>query len=163
MKKNLVYLFVLLVTTLKTFPASAAWKNLVICDNGVSIFIDTTTPSRTLYKADIRNKNVIKNLGITNPASKLELLETSFYPPQIRRLKFSTKGTDLELKISQLDRGNLFSFEVVSPQEITCAQEACTSGCYAGDTAVWDCVDLRVTPESTLYNETSFCKIELSK
>jgi len=159
MKKNSVYLFILFVTSLKAFPANAAWRNLVTCDNGISISVETTT-SKTLYKADIRNRNIIKNLGTTNSNTNLELLKTSFYPPEIKRLTFSKKGTDLELEIAQLDRGNLFSFEVVSPQEITCAQEACTSGCYAGDTPVWDCVDLRVTPESTLYKETAYCKIE---
>ncbi len=169
MKRNSVYLFVLFLTSLKTSPASAAWKALITCDNGVSVSFETNIPStmlsaiKTLYKANINNKNIIRHLGVSGPSNGLELQDSSFSSPQHSRLSFSAKGFRRELKITQLDRGSLFSFEVVNPQEISCAQEACTSGCYAGDTPTWTCVDLRVTPESTIYNETAYCKIGPSK
>jgi hypothetical protein len=168
MKKNLVCLLVFL-TCLKTSPAFATSKLLISCDNDVSISFETNIPStmssaiKTLYKAHIKNKNIIRHLGVSGSSNGLELQDSSFSSPQHSRLSFSAKGFGRELKITQLDRGSLFSFEVVSPQEIFCAQEACTSGCYAGDTPTWTCVDLRVTPESTLYNESAYCKIGPSK
>lgn len=159
MKKNFVYLFCLLMMTFNTIPALASGKNLIVCNNNVSVSYETNTQAtRTIYKAQIMNKNIIRHSGFEESTNNLQLLDTSFSPPQYRGLRFEVKNYGRELIIRQLDRGNLFSFEVVSPQEITCAQEVCTSGCYAGDTPVWTCVDVRVTPESTLYEETAYCK-----
>jgi hypothetical protein len=161
MKKNFVYLLALFIMTLKTIPASASWRNLIVCNNNVSVIYETNIQTtKTTYKAQIMNKNIIRHSGFEESTNSLELLDSSFYSPQHKGLSFEVKKYGREFKIRQLDQGNIFSFEVVSPQEITCAQEACTSGCYAGDTAVWDCVDLRVNPESTLYKETAYCRIE---
>jgi hypothetical protein len=167
MKKYLIYLFTLLVISLNTPPAFASWMNLTTCENLVSVSYQTSvgpsmsSATKTLFRVEISNKDIIHYLDIKGSHDHLELFDSSFSTPQYSRLSFTAKG-GTDLKIKRIEGGSLFRFEVVSPQQITCLQEVCTSGCYAGDSPNWECVDLQVIPETILHKETAYCKIEQS-